>query len=461
MKLTVLGGGGVRSPFLAKSIAYNAHRIGVSEVVFLDNDSEKLAVYGAIAQGVFERIRGDIRFRLTDDAQEALRDANYIITTLRIGGEAGRIDDERIALNHQVLGQETTGAGGFAMAMRSIPAIVDYCRLIEKISAPDAVLFNFTNPSGMVTEAIIKSGFTRRVYGICDAPSEFIRELAELLECTENALSVDCYGLNHLSWFRNVQVNGKDVMPQLLSDPRLYRDTCMKYFSPALVALSDNQLLNEYLYYYYYREQAITAILAAGETRGEQIAAINQRMMADLSAIDIPNQLEHAFTVYFAHYLARENSYMQRESSQGKVKEREMLTLQQFIEQPDTGGYAGVAIDILEAVNSGQNKRVVVSMQNNDTLDFLHPEDVIEISCELNSEGIRPIKMRDIPDTQKNLIARVKEYERLAVTAILNGDRMLAIKALMVHPLVNSFSLATTLVDEYLQAHSQYTGHWR
>lgn len=152
---------------------------------------------------------------------------------------------------------------------------------------------------------------------------------------------------------------------------------------------------------------------------------------------------------------------MQRESNQGKVKKREMLTLQQFIEQPDSGGYAGVAIDILEAVNSGRQKRVVVSMQNRDTLDFLHPEDVIEISCELSSAGIQPVKMRDIPDTQKNLISQVKEYERLAVAAILTGNRQLAIKALMVHPLVNSYSLAKTLVEEYLLAHRQYARHWR
>ena len=131
MKLTVLGGGGVRSPFLAKSIAYNAHRIGITEVVFMDTDERHLAIYGALAQGVFQRIRGDIAFSLSSDARQALQGADYIITTLRIGGEEGRIHDERIALNHQLLGQETTGAGGFAMAMRSIPAILDYCRLIS------------------------------------------------------------------------------------------------------------------------------------------------------------------------------------------------------------------------------------------------------------------------------------------------------------------------------------------
>lgn len=127
------------------------------------------------------------------------KDANYIITTLRVGGDESRIRDERIALEHNTLGEETTGAGGFAMAMRSIPAILRYCRLIEEHAAEDAILFNFTNPSGLVTEAIIKSGFKRRVYGICDAPSELIRELPAILGCEERDLSVECYGLNHFS----------------------------------------------------------------------------------------------------------------------------------------------------------------------------------------------------------------------------------------------------------------------
>ena len=177
MKLTVLGGGGVRSAFLAKSLAYNAHRIGLKQVVFLDNSAQNLTIFGEIARYIFNTIRPDIEFSLTTEPVSALQDANYVITTLRVGGDESRIHDERIALDHNTLGQETTGAGGFAMAMRSIPAILDYCKLIEAHAAPDAILFNFTNPSGLVTEAIIKSGFKRRVYGICDAPSELIREL--------------------------------------------------------------------------------------------------------------------------------------------------------------------------------------------------------------------------------------------------------------------------------------------
>ncbi|WP_432699528.1 glycoside hydrolase [Kluyvera cryocrescens] len=450
MKLTVLGGGGVRSAFLAKSLAWNAHRIGLEEVVFLDNAEDNLAIFGEIARFVFNTLRPDIRFKLTTDPIEALNNANYVITTLRVGGDESRVRDERIALNHNTLGQETTGAGGFAMAMRSIPAILNYCRLIEEHAASDAILFNFTNPSGLVTEAIIKSGFKRKVYGICDAPSELIRELPSILHCDEQDLKVECYGLNHFSWFTHITVKGQDVTEQLVNLPTLYQHTAMQYFSPELVRSCNNQLLNEYLYYYYYREVALKAIQDAPETRGEQIARINRDMHEELSMVEVKSNPGAAFDIWMKHYLRRENSYMQSESQQEKFNTRAPLTLQQFIEEPDSGGYAGVALDILDAVNSTTTKRIVVSMSNNGTLDFLKPDDVIEISCDLNKNGLQPVTPHYIPDAQKNMISCVKEYERLAVAAILNRDRNLAVRALMAHPLIGSWSLANSLVDEYL-----------
>ncbi|MEX7299874.1 glycoside hydrolase [Klebsiella pneumoniae] len=391
MKLTVLGGGGVRSAFLAKSLAYNAHRIGLTEVVFLDNSADNLAIFGEIARYVFNTIRPDIQFSTTTDPVAALQDANYIITTLRVGGDESRIRDERIALEHNTLGQETTYASAVsrwpcARSRRSFAIAV----LIEEHAAEDAILFNFTNPSGLVTEAIIKSGFKRRIYGICDAPSELIRELPTILGCEERDLSVECYGLNHFSWFTHFTVRGEEVTERLIASPELYQKTAMQYFSPELVRLCDNQLLNEYLYYYYYRDEALKAIQGADETRGEQIARINQEMREALRTVDARTQPEAAFTIWMQHYLRRENSYMQNESRQEKFHTREPLTLRQFIEEPDTGGYAGVALDILEAVNSTTTKRIVVSIQNNGTLDFLRPDDVIEISCDLSRDGLKP-----------------------------------------------------------------------
>ena len=164
MKITVLGGGGVRSPFLAKSLVSNAERVGITEIVFMDSSEEKLNIYGKIAKKIAESINPNIKFWLTSDPIEAIKDTNFVVTTIRVGEDAARVLDERIALKNGVLGQETTGAGGFAMSLRSIPKILEYCELIKKYAAKDALLFNFTNPSGIVTQAIHVSGF-KNVYG--------------------------------------------------------------------------------------------------------------------------------------------------------------------------------------------------------------------------------------------------------------------------------------------------------
>ena len=222
MKITVLGGGGVRSPFLAKSLISNAERVGLTEIVFMDSNEEKLNIYGKIAEKIAEKINPGIKFWLTSDPVAALKDANFIITTIRVGEDKARVLDERIALNNGILGQETTGAGGFAMSLRSIPKILEYCKMIEQYSAEGAMLFNFTNPSGIVTQAIHLSGF-KNVYGICDAPSEFIKQVAKVLEKPLEEVSAECFGLNHLSWFRNIKVNGKDAMEELLAKKEINR----------------------------------------------------------------------------------------------------------------------------------------------------------------------------------------------------------------------------------------------
>lgn len=157
--MTVLGGGGVHSPFLAKSIVSHGKRVGIKENVFMDNDSVKLNIYGRIAMNIAKRIDPDISFSITTDAKDALTNADFVMTTLRVGGDEGRVYDEKTALKYNLLGQETTGAGGFAMALRSVPALLVYCELSSQVSKPDALIFNFTNPSGIVTQALRGQGY--------------------------------------------------------------------------------------------------------------------------------------------------------------------------------------------------------------------------------------------------------------------------------------------------------------
>ena len=252
MKLCVIGGAGARSAFLTKSLVKSTRDIRVDHIVLLDNDQQKLKTYGEISRELSRRLDPDLTFEVTSDARAALTGVDYIITTIRAGGDAGRLFDEQTCLAHGVLGQETTGAGGFAMAIRSVPTLVYYCTLAREVANPGHLIFNFTNPSGIITQALRSKGFDN-VYGICDAPSGFIKQLEEILEIPYGTLDIECYGLNHLSWFRNAKVNGRDVQRELLDNPRTYEHSEMRLFTREMARISGDCMLNEYLYFYYRR----------------------------------------------------------------------------------------------------------------------------------------------------------------------------------------------------------------
>ncbi len=458
MKLTVLGGGGVRSPFLAKSIALGADETGITEVVFMDTDSEKLSLYGKIAKRISSLINPKLSFSLTDNAEDALTDADYVITTIRAEGDRGRVFDERTALNLGVLGQETTGAGGFAMALRSIHTLIDYCEIIKKVSSKNVLIFNFTNPSGLVTQALRTMGYDN-VYGVCDAPSGFFRQLKAMLGCNE--FSAECFGLNHLSWFYGFRADGRDATDEILSHPRLYKDTEMRLFSPELIKICDNFLPNEYLYFYYYSEKAVNSVLSSQKTRGETILEINEDMTKELKSIDIDNDFDRAFECFMRHYAMRENSYFSIES--GKVREEKfpVPSVEDYIKQPENGSYAAVALQFIRAVHTGEKVEMVLSVPNGGAVDFLNENDVCEVSCTVDKDGAHPHRITsELPEMHKNLIRAVKLYENLTVEAIMEHNREKAVKALTVHPLINSYSLASQLVDAYAAEYKKYIGEW-
>ncbi len=364
MKLAVLGGGGVRSPFLAKSIVANSSKVGLTEVVFMDNNEKKLSIYGKIAQIVANRLDPSLKFSTTTDAVEAVKDADFVITTLRVGEDKARTYDERVALDQGVLGQETTGAGGFAMAMRSVPVLLEYCKMIKKHADKNVLIFNFTNPSGIVTQALRTAGYDN-VYGICDSPSGFKNQLLNLLNIKDKELSMECFGLNHLSWFRNFKLNGKDISKELINSKELYAKTEMHLFDPELVKLSGgDMLLNGYLYFYYYRERAVKSILKSKQTRGENILEINTEMMSELEKLDMEKEFDKAFEIFTTYYLRRENSYMSAESGGGRVVPKAVPSLQEYLDEPDEGGYAGVALRFVNALRTGGDKEMVLSVPN-------------------------------------------------------------------------------------------------
>lgn len=459
MKLVVLGGGGVRSPFLAKSIVSRAKECGIDQVVFMDNDSEKLRIYGGMAKHIANCIDDTIDFRLISDAVEAVKNASFVITTLRVGQDRGRVSDERIALNYNILGQETTGAGGFAMALRSIPALMEYCELIKEHAKEDAYIFNFTNPSGLVTQALRSAGYDN-VYGICDGPSEFIKELQELSGVTSDEFSVECFGLNHLSWFRKVMVKGMDKTQEFINNKETYIKTEEHLFDEELVRMQ-KMLLNGYLYFYYHREKAVDCIQQSGKTRGETILDINTRMNEKLLDIDVDQDFDQAFKIFLEHYYERENSYMAIESGSLRAKQIVVPPVKEFIEQEDEGGYAGVALDFIKAIQTGKEVEMVLSVPNNGSIEGLEDDDVVEITCKIDRDGAKPVEIGKVPELQMNLIRQVKLFERATVEAIRDKSIEKAIRGLMVHPLVNSYSLAKNLVHDYLDAYKAFIGEWR
>lgn len=454
MKITVIGGGGVRSMFLAKSIAQKAKRLHIDELCFMDNNSEKLRIYGGMARHVASLLCPEMKFVLTDDGIEAVRDADYVITTIRVGEDDMRANDERIALNYGVLGQETTGAAGLSFAMRSVPALAEYCELIKKYSKPQVKVFNFTNPAGVVSQTLRDMGYDF-TYGICDAPSGMLRSFALLYGESPDNIVGECYGLNHLSYFKSIKLCGREIMPELIENDKAYKESDMRYFEKAL--LKDRKcILNEYLYYFYYREKAVENILKAEKTRGEQIRDINRHMTAELSQADIENDFESCLAIFNKWYGMREGSYMASETGEKRTKSWSF-----DIYEEDDGGYAGVALKFIENAQSGTTGTMIMCIPNKGAIDGLEDNDVVEITCDVNSQGCTPHHIGKVDSQNLELIRRVKNYENLASEAIRKRSRSAAVQALTLHPLVNSYSLAVKLVDKYTEHNKEYCGGWK
>ena len=454
MKIAVIGGGGVRSVFLAKSIAARAEELKINELVFMDNDEKKLRIYGTMAKKTSNLICPSLDFKITTNAVEAVENADYVITTIRVGGDDMRVKDERAALNMGVLGQETTGAAGLSFAMRSISALADYCELIKKHAKKGCKVFNFTNPAGVVSQTLRDMGYDF-TYGICDAPSGMLRSFEKLYSAEEGSAKGEIYGLNHLSYFTSIKINGKEMIDEIIDNDEAYEKTDLRYFEKDLLK-SRKSVLNEYLYYFYYREKALANILNADKTRGEQIAEINRHMTAELEKVDIENDLETALGIFEHWYGERENNYMASETG---IKRKEPWKFDIF--GKDDGGYAGVALKFIEIAISGKTDSMILCVPNNGAIEGLLDSDVVEITCDIDKNGAVPHRFGKVDEQNLELIRRVKNYERLASEAIRTKSREKAIEALTLHPLVNSYSIAKELTDKYIEYNKEYTGEWK
>lgn len=442
VKLALIGGGGVRAPLFVQSALRRAARIGLDEICLMDVDVRQLELFGALCRELARREGASVVVTTTTEAAVALTGADYVITTIRPGGIDGRIADERIALDIGVLGQETTGAGGFAMALRSIPAILDYARLMADL-CPDAWLVNFTNPAGLVTQALHDEGF-ERVIGICDSANGAQRAVARWADVPVEAVITELFGLNHLSFTRSAVVGGSDVLPDALADDAFLDGSVQRVFERDVVR-RHGMWLNEYLYYFFYADKAMASLRNA--SRGEEIRALNERLLPRLeTAADAGAALD----LYFDYERERSASYMRGANG----------THAAAVHPGDDEGYAGVALDVIEALSGGRRVRTGLNVANAGAIEDLRDGDVVEVSCHVDACGIQPVQFGRMPERQSYLVQSVKNYERLAVEAIRKRDRDLAVDALVAHPLVLSYSRARPLVDRYLEAHAAYTNGW-
>ena len=455
MKLTIIGAGSVRTPRLIPSLARRAPRLGLQELWLMDSDPERLALIGGMCRRQAEKLDAGFRVCASGDARVAIRDASHVITSIRPGLETGRAVDERIAFSHGVLGQETTGAAGFAMAMRSAPAILEYARLVESLAAPGAWLFNFTNPAGLVAQVLHDAGM-KRIVGICDSANKARNEASRFLGIPQERLRHEVYGLNHLSWTRSVRTDesdgerGEELLLALLGDERFVQATHMKMFAPGLRA-AEKAFLNEYLHYYHHRDEALARLLGEKETRGEEVRRLTQHLLRRLGAAgDADEQL----AIWREVMEQRSKSYMAHaRGGADRIKQEPV--------GDDDEGYAAVALGCVEAIARDEVAWTGLNVPNRGAIAGMDADDVVEVSCRVDGRGPQPTPIGDVPDRHLALMRSVKIYERLASRAILQRSRSLALQALCAHPLIGSWLLAENLFDAFYRAHRDVVGAWR
>jgi 6-phospho-beta-glucosidase len=426
MKIAVVGGAGVRTPLLAGGLT--GSDLPIDQIALYDTDQDRLPIIGGVAQ---QMAAG--RIVLSATLAECVADADFVFTSIRVGGLAQRIRDETIAMQHGIVGQETIGPAGFAMAARTIPHMVQYAREIAR-AAPAAWIINFTNPVGMVTEAM--RTVTSRVIGICDTPTELFEEVAHALELPADRCAFDYFGLNHLGWVREVYCDGEPQLRRLWNNlERLGSIYRVPLFDPSF--LRDLKLLpTEYVFYYENPERAFANLRTAGQTRGQAIAELTEVLF---DALLEPNV--DIVSIYQSYLFTRSVGYMSIESGGAPEAAR-------VASASEMSGYDKIALSVVRAIHFNLNAVIPLSVENRGNISSLMDRDVVEVPCLVNANGARPLHVGRIPDRVQPLVAQVKEYERLTVRAVLARSVDAAREALANNPLVPDRATADRLIRD-------------
>ena len=433
MRLTILGGGGFRVPLVHGALlADPEHR--VDELRLHDPDSGRLASVVAVLEQQAAGATRPPRLVVAPTLDDALRGTDVVFSAMRVGGVRGRTVDERAALDLGLLGQETTGAGGGAYALRSVPVSLKVARRGAAV-APQAWVINFTNPAGVVTEAM-QTVLGGRVVGICDSPVSLARRAMRVLGLEPAETTVDYVGLNHLGWLRGLHSGGADHLPRLLADERLLARTeeGRLFGAPWLQALG--AIPNEYLFYYYFTREAIASVRAAGRTRGEFLREQQEAFYAEVA-----RSPDTALETWRRVRAERDATYLQEARAEGEA--RDELDL-------EGGGYEGVALALMGALGGGAPAELVLDVRSAGAVPGMPHDAVVEVPCTVDAGGPRPHPVAEPEGHMLGLMQSVKAVDRLVLEAVLARSEAAALKAFALHPLVDSVTSARALLDAHL-----------
>ncbi|MDQ1045644.1 6-phospho-beta-glucosidase [Streptomyces sp. V4I2] len=420
MKLTVVGGGSTYTPELVDGFARLRDTLPVEELVLVDPAADRLDLVGGLARRIFARQDHPGRIVTTSVLEEGIEGADAVLLQLRVGGQAAREQDETWPLDCGCVGQETTGAGGLAKALRTVPVVLDIAERVRRTN-PDAWIIDFTNPVGIVTRALLEAG--HKAVGLCNVAIGFQRKFAGMLGVTPGEVHLDHVGLNHLTWETAVRLGGpegEDVLPELLSQ---YGDTIAADLHLPRPLLDRLGVVPSYYLRYYYAHDEVVRELRTKPSRAAEVAAMERQLLemyADPALDEKPELLAKRGGAY----------------------------------------YSEAAVDLAAGLlGGGGSPYQVVNTHNRGTLPFLPPDAVIEVQAAVGQKGATPLSVPTVDPLYAGLMAQVTAYEELALDAALRGGRDRVFRTLLAHPLIGQFEYADTLTDQLI-AHNREHLAW-
>jgi 6-phospho-beta-glucosidase len=414
MKLAVIGGGSTYTPELVDGIARLADDVKVEELVLVDPDEGRLSVVGPVSSRIMRAYGHPAQLTWTTNLDDGLDGAGAVVIQLRVGGQAARQRDETWPLEFGCIGQETTGAGGFAKALRTVPVVLDIAERAKRRALGTAWIINFTNPVGIVTRALLDAG--HRALGLCNVAIGFQRGFAALLGADPSKVMLDHVGLNHLTWERAATVDGVDVLPELIAT---HGEQVAGHTGLPVSVMNDLGAVPSYYLHYFYEHDAVVERQRHEPTRAEVVAALERELLAEYA----DPALDH-----------KPASLSQR------------------------GGafYSEAAVALLASLVNDTGDVQVVNLRNNGTMPFLPGEAVIEVPATIGAGGAVAVPVAPLPPLMSGLVAHVSAYEELAVDAALRGGRKRVADALLAHPLVGQYDLAGRLADRLILENARY-----